>query len=98
MKERFVQAIVAGAVFSAVSSAQVFTEPPPIIQLIRMPAANAAAKPYEGMALEVIGMDSVTGSPEFWLLEAHPSFASIEDLDRRTASLVPPHDSQTIIA
>jgi hypothetical protein len=98
MKESLVQAIVAGAVFAAVSPAQLFTEPPPIIQLVRMSAANAASKPYEGTPLEVIGMNSVTGSPEFWLFEAHPSFASIEDLDRRTATLVPPEDSQTIIA
>jgi hypothetical protein len=34
-------------------------------------------------------MTAITGSPETWLVEAHDSFASIEDLDHRLAAVSP---------
>jgi len=87
------------ALFAVSASAQV-TEPPPIIQLVRMPGADANLKPYTGAALEVIGMTAITGVPETWLLEAHQSFASIEELDQRLDSqhVMPANDTQTLIA
>ena len=41
-----------------------------------------------GAAVNVIGMTSVTGLPETWLVEAHYSFASVEDLDQRISAAV----------
>src|SRR5262249_27340298 len=95
MIKRSVQAIVAAALFAA-PAGQVFTEPPPIIQLVRVPGGGGQPKPYGGLALEVIGMSTITGLPESWFLEAHPSFASIEDLDQRVKSSLP-RDSQAMI-
>jgi len=34
-------------------------------------------------------MTAMTGLPETWLLEAHQSFASIEDLDRGLTAFAP---------
>lgn len=90
--------VLAGALFAAVSTAQVFPEPPPVFQIIRVPGVNAPAlKPYRGAGLEVIAMSTITGSPETWFLEVHPSFASIEELDKRSR-FEPPRGSQTLIA
>ena len=98
MKERFVRVTVAAALFAGVSTAQVFSEPPPLIQLVRLPGVNAPAlKPYGGTSLDVIGLTTITGLPESWFLEAHGSFASIEDLDQRFP-VAPPHEAQTMIA
>lgn len=47
------------------------------------PYANA------GAAVNVLGMVAVTGVPETWLVEVHPSFGSIEDLDRGLSALSP---------
>jgi hypothetical protein len=48
-------------------------------------------RPYASAqaAVNVLGMRSITGVPETWLVEAHYSFASVEDLDQRLAALAP---------
>ncbi|MGD0777764.1 MAG: hypothetical protein ABSC05_33665 [Candidatus Solibacter sp.] len=83
--------LLAGMLSSA-AAAQSLTEPPPIVQLVRKPGIGGASlKPYanSGAAINVIGMASVTGLPETWLVEAHYSFASVEDLDQRIGALAP---------
>jgi hypothetical protein len=72
--------------------AQAPTDPPPIIQLVRKPGTGAVnIRPYAaaGAAVDVLGMNAVTGLPETWLLESHQSFASIEDLDRSLTAVAP---------
>ena len=71
---------------------QLLSDPPPIIQLVRKPGTGGASlKPYAnaGAEVNVLGITSVTGLPETWLVEEHYSFASIEDLDKRVAALSP---------
>ena len=83
--------LLAGILGSA-AVAQSLTDPPPIVQLVRKPGTRGASlKAYAnaGAAIDVIGMASVTGLPETWLVEAHYSFASVEDLDQRIAALAP---------
>jgi len=87
MKLLFLPALIAAS-----AAAQGLTEPPPILQLVRRPGtAGASIKPYAnaGAAVQVIGMRSVTGLPETWMMEAHYSCASIEELDQRMAALAP---------
>lgn len=57
--------------------------PPPILRLVRNPSPHGN-QPYAqaSAAVEVLGMQSVTGVGETWLIEQHPTFQSIEDLDR----------------
>ncbi len=77
------------ALLAAFAVAQGLTAPPPILQIVRKPGATAASpKPYSnaGAAVQVIGIRSVTGLPETWMVEAHDSFASIEQLDQRLAA------------
>ena len=52
---------------------------------------GASLKPYANSqaAINVIGMASVTGPPETWLVESHFSFASVEDLDQRISAVSP---------
>jgi hypothetical protein len=72
--------------------AQIPTEPPPILQLIRKPGINAQPiRPYGDAkaAVNVIGMSAMTGQPETWLMESHLTFASIEELDRGLTSVAP---------
>jgi len=74
------------------AAAQGLTEPPPIIQLVRKPGTgDASLKPYAdaGVAVHVVGMRAVTGLPETWMVEAHYSFASVEELDQKLAALAP---------
>jgi hypothetical protein len=83
--------LLAGILCSA-AVAQSLTDPPPLVQLVRKPGTGGASlKAYAnaGVAINVIGMASVTGLPETWLVEAHYSFASVEDLDQRMATLAP---------
>jgi hypothetical protein len=59
------------------------SEPPPLLEIIRIPGGAQAERPYQSAraAIDVIGIASITGLPETWLIETHPNFASIEDLD-----------------
>jgi hypothetical protein len=84
--------LLLAGILSSAALAQSLTDPPPIVQLVRKPGTEGASpKPYAnaGTAINVIGMASVTGLPETWLVEAHYSFASVEDLDQRIAALAP---------
>ena len=68
------------------------TDPPPIVQIVRKPGtAGASMRPYSNAqaAVNVIGLRSITGLPETWLVEAHYSWASVEDLDQRLGALAP---------
>jgi hypothetical protein len=77
-------------------------DPPLIIELVRKPGIAAApVRPYgqARAAINVLGMTAVTGMPETWFLEAHYSFASVEDLDKgltSVAALRPPAASDAL--
>ena len=84
--------LLLAGILSGAAAAQGLTEVPPIIQLVRKPGTGGASlKPYAnvGAAVNVIGMTSVTGLPETWLVEAHYSFASVEELDQKFSALSP---------
>jgi hypothetical protein len=69
----------------AAAFAQGPTDPPPIVELVRKPGfATAKVRPYDDARanIDVVGLTSVTGLPETWLLESHLTFASVEDTDR----------------
>jgi len=70
-------------VASLTASAQV---PPPIIRLIRNGGPSARVYSTAGAAIQVLGMQAMTGVGETWLIEQHASFQSIEDLDRALRS------------
>jgi hypothetical protein len=81
--------------------AQTPTEPPLLIQMIRGPGGdNGTIRPYSqaGAAVNVLGMRAVTGVSETWLLEAHDSFASIEDLDRALGAASPGQEDAPALA
>ena len=80
------------AILGSLGGAQSLTDVPPIVQLVRKPGTGGASlKPYANSqaAINVIGMASVTGLPETWLVESHFSFASVEDLDQRISAVSP---------
>ena len=80
------------AILTSLGSAQSLSDVPPIVQLVRKPGTGGASlKPYANSqaAINVIGMASVTGLPETWLVESHFSFASVEDLDQRISAVSP---------
>ena len=84
--------LLLAGILSSAAAAQGLTEPPPIIQLVRKPGTGGASlKPYAnvGAAVNVIGMTAVTGLPETWLVEAHYSFASVEELDQKVSAMSP---------
>jgi hypothetical protein len=61
--------------------------PPPILRIVRNPAPNDD-HPYAraNAPIEVLGVHSSTGARETWFIEQHPTFVSIEDLDKAMAS------------
>lgn len=64
------------------------TDVPPVIQIVRKPGTAALSpRPYAEAkaAIEAIGLTAMTGLPETWMVEAHPSFMSIEELDQAMA-------------
>ena len=85
--------VLSGLVAGVALAQSLTTDPPPIVQILRKPGTTTEVRPYGNARAEVnaIGMRSVTGMPETWIVEAHYSFASIEDLDQRLANS-PPHD------
>lgn len=108
---RILEATLLSVALGASGLAQ--TEPPTLIRLVRSPSSlvttGGLIQPYidAKAPVTVLGLSSVSGAPETWLIEAHGSFASIEAVDRSvrpTASapspaadeLLPP--STTLIA
>jgi len=68
------------------------SDPPALIRVIRNISPNAAAiQPYVNAraAAQVLGLRSVSGLQETWLIEEHDSFASIEEIDRALSSVHP---------
>jgi hypothetical protein len=87
MRTILIAGILAFGVF-----AQAPTEPAPLIQLIRRPGIDASSiRRYADAraAVNVLGMVSITGSPETWLVALHDSFGSIEDVDKVVRPLTP---------
>src|SRR5260370_21678879 len=77
------------------SLAQAQTEPSPLIQLVRRPGVDASAiRRYVDARAEVnvLGMVSVTGPPETWLVATHDSFAGIQGVDKAVRLLTALHD------
>lgn len=93
--------IALAGILACPTVAQTPAEPPPLIQLIRKPRISAAPiRPYAEAraALNVIGMTSVTGLPETWLVEAHASFASVEAVDRAIGMVTPSNPGSEILS
>lgn len=73
--------------------------PPPLIQITSKPGTAAGpTRPYASgrAAVEVVGLAAATGLPQTWMIEMHPTFASIEDLDKALGAVTPgpqPSDS-----
>ncbi len=83
------------------AAAQTPVEPPVLIQLIRTPGTDdTSIRLYSraGAAVNVLGMRSVTGEPETWLIEAHDSFASIEALDKAIRATGPMRSQNDVLA
>ena len=77
--------ILLGGVLVCGALAQTWNEPPPLIQLHRQPGnGSPMIRRYADAtaAVNVVGMTSVTGQTETWLVAGHDSFRSIEDLDK----------------
>ena len=77
--------IAISAILAFAVAAQTRTEPAPLLQLIRRPGVDASSIRRfvdARAAVTVLGMTSLTGPQETWLLAAHDAFASIEDVDK----------------
>jgi hypothetical protein len=93
------------ACLAGAACAQVPTEPPALIQLIRTQAIDREpAWPYANMdhSLNVFGLRTITGATETWMIELHDSFGSIENADKLLSSWqlksVRPDASRTMVA
>lgn len=74
------------------AGAQALMDPPALIRVIRTPGLDFSAdRQYgdAGASTPVLGIASIVGSPETWLIEAHSSFADVEQLDQVLRKLVP---------
>ncbi len=74
------------AIFPLCAAAQTPSQPPTLIRLIR----NGSIKPYSSTRAPVtlFGMKSISGFHETWIMEAHDSFAGIENLDKIIGSVL----------
>jgi len=77
---------------SALTMAYAQSEAPALIRVIRDTGRTVSVQPYvqRKIAIDVVGMTSITGPAENWLMEMHDSFGSIEDVDKAIASPLPP--------
>ena len=86
----YMRTILLAGLFAFGAVAQSQTEPSPLVQLTRRPGIDATAiRRYVDarVAVNVLGMVSITGPAETWLLASHDSFASIEDVDKAARSV-----------
>src|SRR5258708_38507061 len=85
---------VAG-ILTICAAGQSSSEPPTLLRVIRTvsrPGMEAnTIQPYvrAKAPVMVFGMTAITGMPETWLVEAHDSVASIEDLGKTLGAGVP---------
>jgi hypothetical protein len=78
----FFAALLAAVITPLKVAAQTLTQPPPLIRLIQTSGANLAAPPRgTATGVPVIGMVSITGALETWLVEPHTSFTEMERVD-----------------
>jgi hypothetical protein len=80
------------ALAATLSFAVAAQTPPPILRLLRNPQlGNMSPYSNAGAKIEALGLQASTGTAETWVIEQHPTFASIEVLDQamRFANLVP---------
>ncbi len=72
------------ALLCAAAAAQTFSEPPALVRIIRSPVPDSGISArYSGAgAVAVFGLSPVTGSAYWWTIEAHASFAGLEQTDR----------------
>src|ERR1035438_5577580 len=77
---------------AGIAAAQGPSDPPPFLQLTRVPNGSKSGRNYQAAraGVDVIGFSSMTGVPETWYMEPHPTFASIEALDRALQAVAPP--------
>lgn len=81
--------LLAGLLTASCALAQAPADPPLLIQVIQsMGSDGSGARRYSNANATppVFGMRSITGEPETWLIEAHYSFAGIEELDKAIAA------------
>jgi hypothetical protein len=86
-------------VVACAALAQGPSDPPPILELVQKPgyAANAI-KPYADAhaAVNVLGLTAVTGVPDTWFLELHPTFTSLEVLDQALNAIGAPRAAAAV--
>jgi hypothetical protein len=61
------------------------TVPPPVARIVTVPELSTSPlRPYgrAGATVDVLGLVATTGTMQTWTMEMHPTFASIEDLDK----------------
>ena len=79
--------------FATCLAAQAPADPPALVRVIRSPL-----QPYSKLyadaqaAVTVLGMNSISGPSESWLIEMHDSFATIEELDTALNAVTPPNN------
>jgi hypothetical protein len=69
-----------------VCCASAYADPPELIRVLRG-AGKSLAYANAKTTVRVLGMASVSGLPEPWLIESHDSFESIESVDKAIANL-----------
>jgi hypothetical protein len=78
MKIALLTALLAGS-----AAAQALPEPPPLIRVTRtlLPDGSIGARFAGKATIAVLGMPTVSGPAETWMLEVYDSFASLEQTD-----------------
>jgi hypothetical protein len=79
------RSILLGAAVVACGFCQGTGDAPPVVQIVCKPGiATNVIRRYASAraAVNVLGMAAVTGLPQSWMVEMHPNFGSLEDLDR----------------
>ena len=85
----FAKLFAVGMIGSCLAMAQSPGDPLTLIRVIRYGDVRDPIGPYQAVGSRsiVTGMRSITGSPQTWLVEAHGTFTSLENLDSALARL-----------
>jgi len=79
--------LIMSGILAAPLIAQTITDPPPILHLIRRAGAATGSPLYPyaagGVAVNALGMTTITAPAETWIVDTHNSFASIEYVNER---------------
>jgi hypothetical protein len=88
--------LLLGIALTYAAAAQTLGEPFFLVRITQGDGSAIQLYKHGSVNVDVVGMQSITGDSQSWLIEPHPSFASVEALDKVLATVEAPTATRMI--